>query len=852
PPTVADRLRRGLFVVTAEQAHSAQAPGYRRLVRRGVVDAVTLPDIPLVGRVGEIVRILSRREAAADIFAQLPETAEPVFTISSSTRTRAEVERRILRAAEQGVAALLALSGGDLIRRALGTVPGGQRLLPMNAFSTLALVRQLREQGRLPPDLPVWAVENPLIGRVSARVDRLAKKIDGGAEAILLQPPLLWDRFTEWWSEVDRRGLNRDAPLVVGVPVITSVAMLRFWLVLVGLKGSHPQARPDLQGFAEAERTLDDEGFVEFKRAWSAELIGKLRQLPGIGGIHLMPISGTGDIQDILGRAGIGAADRARWDVDILIDALRKRSVGVVHEPGLRDDGYAHTFRQALRTLEQVLESRPQAGGFQTYWNRITYAQHFRMPVALRSFLESDGRERAWEIAVDLRQHGTGLALRDTLTETLERRDRGVSGSEDGVAIGDWVPYSASPVWQFNDAFWRHVSDFIAAHGRDYRDSIGGSPDSDVELVRAHATLFLDQLANVRRQDPETDFVYLEIGVASVDYARSFIDTLTVLARSRQLDLGALTYALADAAPGVLDSARAELGNKRHGVRLEYLLANVENPLTALTALSGRILRTHMTSVVDNLPNDKLAQIDGDCFLIETRLYLPRSNFDDLCQRYELDPGWLERALRAIPEGGALAFVDDLRTQFSSYDRADFQLYHFWQDLYGNPEDSSTGLKMEERYVRIEELGSFAFLDVARTGGLTVDPAQVLREVLDEYPRNVWMHLSNRAIEGCLQLISLLHPHGALEIIDVIVRRISDYHQVPQRLSRKGRPLYRMGFKGPAKYDGSAVDWFNGRLFEAAARHCFPEVEVRYQSLEDFGRPHMSRMELYRTSSMIR
>ena len=151
-----------------------------------------------------------------------------------------------------------------------------------------------------------------------------------------------------------------------------------------------------------------------------------------------------------------------------------------------------------------------------------------------------------------------------------------------------------------------------------------------------------------------------------------------------------------------------------------------------------------------------------------------------------------------------------------------------------------------------EELGSFAFLDVARTGGLTVDPAQVLREVLDEYPRNVWMHLSNRAIEGCLQLISLLHPHGALEIIDVIVRRISDYHQVPQRLSRKGRPLYRMGFKGPAKYDGSAVDWFNGRLFEAAARHCFPEVEVHYQSLEDFGRPHMSRMELYRTSSMIR
>ena len=79
------------------------------------------------------------------------------------------------------------------------------------------------------------------------------------------------------------------------------------------------------------------------------------------------------------------------------------------------------------------------------------------------------------------------------------------------------------------------------------------------------------------------------------------------------------------------------------------------------------------------------------------------------------------------------------------------------------------------------------------------------------------------------------------------MRVIADYHEVPQGRSRRGRKLYRTGFKGPAKFDGSAVDWFNGRLFEAAARQAFPDCRVRYAGLEEYGRPHMSLMEVLRS-----
>ena len=65
------------------------------------------------------------------------------------------------------------------------------------------------------------------------------------------------------------------------------------------------------------------------------------------------------------------------------------------------------------------------------------------------------------------------------------------------------MPYSRSPVWEFNDTFWRHMRAYVGTHGRDYRDSISGSPDSDVELVRANARRFLEQVVEARG-DPMT------------------------------------------------------------------------------------------------------------------------------------------------------------------------------------------------------------------------------------------------------------------------------------------------------------------------------------------------------------
>lgn len=62
------------------------------------------------------------------------------------------------------------------------------------SFDLLLLASAMREEGYLPASLSLWAVENPML----APVDRLQQKADAGAEVVLTQPPLLWDRTAAW------------------------------------------------------------------------------------------------------------------------------------------------------------------------------------------------------------------------------------------------------------------------------------------------------------------------------------------------------------------------------------------------------------------------------------------------------------------------------------------------------------------------------------------------------------------------------------------------------------------------------------------------------------------------------
>ncbi|OAE24329.1 hypothetical protein AXG93_2798s1020 [Marchantia polymorpha subsp. ruderalis] len=126
-----------------------------------------------------------------------------VQTVAAQMRSRKDVCRHLLTSAQTVNAsgyggALLLVSGGHPLRR----LPVVDRFLPSNSLDMLRTASQLRKFGNISPGVQLWAVENPLLNSVA----RLEQKIEAGAETVILQPPLLIDRFGEWWGAARSRG----------------------------------------------------------------------------------------------------------------------------------------------------------------------------------------------------------------------------------------------------------------------------------------------------------------------------------------------------------------------------------------------------------------------------------------------------------------------------------------------------------------------------------------------------------------------------------------------------------------------------------------------------------------------
>lgn len=512
--------------------------------------------------------------------------------------------------------------------------------------------------------------------------------------------------------------------------------------------------------------------------------------------------------------------------IDDLVAALAGCGIGCVVEPAALE---SPLLAAGLEVLTGYANSgRPLP--VRTCWSRIHFRQHFRPAAALRALCRADG-SRDHELTVDLGQIGSAAELKDELRRVLDGPVRAP-----GADIGAFVPSSDSPMWLFNAAFWRHLPRFMQAAGRDFRDSIAGSPDTDRGLTAEDARRCIARLRTARGHGERTPLAYLDVGAAGTEHAAAMV---RYLAAAR---LGPVEYLLGDISATALQRARRRLGERRDQVTMRYVRLDLQQPGAALARYRGRILTAHLTNVLDNLPGEQLAQVDGRHYLLHTQLYLPAGALHRLAVAYGLDPDRLASDLGAVAGGGLEPLLDACRSRLTGAGRgahrdgaADRRLMRFWQDLYGNPADRRSGLRLRERLVEIPDLAGFTPWPATDPATARVPrPGALLQEVLARNGSYSWLHLSEGAIRGCLQLLALLHPAGALEITDILLREpVSHY----------------AAYRGPAKFDGSVVEWFNGALFQELARRAYPDCRFRSEPLAAAGKPHMTRLDVYRSGS---
>ncbi|WP_288927850.1 methylenetetrahydrofolate reductase [uncultured Maritimibacter sp.] len=224
-----------------------------------------------------------------------------VYQISCRDRNRIAIQGDVLGAAAMGVRNVLCLTGDDV---GAGDQPGAKPVFDLDSVSLIRLIKTMRDEGRFlsgreiakPPRLFIGAAENPCVDPVDYRADRLAKKVEAGADFI--QTNYIFDipRFERFMERVRDMGLDKRVFILAGVGPLASAKAAR-WM-RSNVPGIHI---PDsvIDRLEKAEKP-GDEG-----RRICVELIQQVKDIAGVSGVHIMAFRREHLVADILREAGI-------------------------------------------------------------------------------------------------------------------------------------------------------------------------------------------------------------------------------------------------------------------------------------------------------------------------------------------------------------------------------------------------------------------------------------------------------------------------------------------------------------------------------------------------------------------
>jgi methylenetetrahydrofolate reductase (NADPH) len=294
PATFQQRLAAGQFVITAELGPPRGAdlgPIERKAAAlRGVVDAVNITD-----NQSAAVRL----SALAGSLAAQAAGVEPIMQLTCRDRNRIALQSELLSAAALGVPNVLIMTG-DHPRH--GDHEEATPVFDLNSTQLLRVATQMRDQGTLmsgaelkpPPRYLLGAVENP---SGPAAVQRLAAKVEAGAQFVQTQFVFDLPAFDDWLTRVRDLGLHERCAILAGVGPVRSLRALHH---LRSVPGVHIPDRIQQQ-FEQA----GPEHIRELGERICAHSIAALAQSPGVAGVHVMAIGAHASIPAILERAGL-------------------------------------------------------------------------------------------------------------------------------------------------------------------------------------------------------------------------------------------------------------------------------------------------------------------------------------------------------------------------------------------------------------------------------------------------------------------------------------------------------------------------------------------------------------------
>jgi methylenetetrahydrofolate reductase (NADH) len=291
-------LAAGELAITAEigppRGASTAPVSQAAAVLRGWVHAINLTD-----NQGATARLAGWAASLAVLSAG----AEPVLQLTCRDRNRIVLQSELLAASAAGIPNVLIMTG-DHPRH--GDHAEARPVFDLDSTQLLAVARTMRDHGRLmsgrelhPP--PSWLIGAVTDGPGDATADRLAAKVDAGAEFAQTQYVFDAPGFARWMARVTGMGLTERCRILAGVgPVLTPRAL------------QHLSLLPGVRIPDEITRRLELAGrrspaaFRAEGERLCSELITAIREIPGVAGLHVMAPGAPAAIPAVLQQAGLG------------------------------------------------------------------------------------------------------------------------------------------------------------------------------------------------------------------------------------------------------------------------------------------------------------------------------------------------------------------------------------------------------------------------------------------------------------------------------------------------------------------------------------------------------------------
>lgn len=232
-----------------------------------------------------------------------------VLQIACRDRNRIAIQGEILGASAMGVANVLCLTGDGVLA---GDHPEAKPVFDLGSMTLLKTVRMMRDESQFlsgrsldfPPQLFIGAAANPFAPPIDFRANRLASKIEAGAQFIQTQYCFDIPVFKRYMAQLGDMGLLDKVYVLAGVGPMAS-ARSASW-IRDNVPGIHiPDAIIDrLLGAGKKQKT---EG-----RKICVELMQQLQEIEGVAGVHVMAYRQEASVQQIVKDSGV-LGDRVPW-----------------------------------------------------------------------------------------------------------------------------------------------------------------------------------------------------------------------------------------------------------------------------------------------------------------------------------------------------------------------------------------------------------------------------------------------------------------------------------------------------------------------------------------------------------